>query len=74
MNVCLTPREATPLMLDSRGHLYVRPGGLLYRVRFYTEEELAAQASDSRPVASFYDAALECWVRLEPASPSEPMG
>ncbi len=74
MNACLMPCEVTPLMLDSRSHLYVRSGDVLYRVRFYTEEELAAQASDSRPVASFYDAELECWVRLEPAFLSEHLG
>ena len=74
MNACRRPRGATALILDDRGHLHVSHGGVLYRVRYYTEEEWAMLPMESRPVASSYDPELECWVSLEPAIPSEDRG
>ena len=74
MNACRMPHGATALVLDDRGHQYMSHGGVLYRVRYYTEEEWALLPMDSRPVAWSYDPELECWVSLEPVPVSEHLG
>ncbi len=47
----LDARGAAILSFDSRGHQYVSHDGLIYRLRFWSEEEWATLPIRSRPVA-----------------------
>jgi hypothetical protein len=67
MNDCLAPFESSPIVWDSRGRLYLSHDDLIYRLRFWAEQEWLDLPADFRPVALTYSAALACWVGLEPA-------
>ena len=57
-----------PLVLDGRGRLYVSYNDILYRLRFWSEDEWAALPFGGRPVVSSYDADLHFWAGLESAA------
>jgi hypothetical protein len=52
--------------LDRRGHPCGRRDGLLYRIRFWAEDEWAALPIADRPADHAYSHALACWASLEP--------
>jgi hypothetical protein len=52
------------ISFDSRGHQYIHGDGMIYRLRFWSEEEWAALPMADRPADCAYKAELDCWVGL----------
>ena len=67
MHASLSPAPSARLVLDRRGHPYVSHNNILYRLRFWTEDEWAALPPNGRPVISTFNPKLGSWVGLEPA-------
>ena len=67
MQTSLAPTLSAAIVLDRRGRRYVSQDDILYRLRFWTEDEWLALPTDARPFVSTYDPELSCWAGLEPA-------
>ena len=62
-----SPCGSAPLVIHRDGRLYVNHHGVVYRLRFWIQEEWATLPHSRNIVVSSYDHALGVWAGLEPA-------